>query len=143
MTKQILHLFGDGDQIRLPFITDIVSVSVLYVHVEFESQCSKDYLKLCCNFISIGDNSQGIICAFHQPPRMKDTFYEPQFKQRYSVVEKYSDKYVRIVTDQKNKVKKCHVQLEVERAWTRPKRSLPTIPFSSTWQSIERWKSFS
>ena len=116
MTRRILHLFAEGDQVRLPFISDLIKCTVLYVHVEFEANTSKDYVKLCCNFISICNNSQGIICAFHLPPRIRNTTYEPQFKERYDVIEKYSDLYLRIVTSNSNRIKKFYVRVEIEQA---------------------------
>ena len=113
MNKRILHLFADGNTIELPYLSSLENVAVLYVHVEFEKQTSKDYVKLCTNFISMGNNNQQIICAFYQPPRVRDSVFLPQFKQRYDVMEK-SDLTVTFVTSEENKIKKCYVQLEIE-----------------------------
>ena len=116
MNRRILHLFVEGNQVQLPFISSLEKISVVYVHVEFEKQTLKDYVKLCCNFVSICNNSQGIISAFYQPPRVKDSVFVPQFKQQYTVIEKYSDLNIRVVTDKENKVKRCYIQLEIEQA---------------------------
>ena len=116
MTRQILHLFAEGEQVCLPFISDLIKCTVLYVHVEFETNTAKDTVKLSCNFISICNNFQSILCAFHLPPRVRDITYEPRFREPYDVVEKYSDLYLRIVTGNSNTVKKVYVRLEVEQA---------------------------
>ena len=114
MNRKILHLFADGDKIELPYISSLESVAVVYVHVEFEKQTKKDYVKLCANFITNYNNHQGIICAFHQPPRGKDAVHVPQFRQHYDVNEK-QDLVVKVVANEENKIKKCYVQLEYEQ----------------------------
>ena len=118
ITRKVLHLFADADEngevkILLPSARTYISVAVSYVHVEFAKRSSKDYIKICADFINFYDNHERIICAFRQPQNMRDHIYEPQFKERYDVCSSlYSDKHIKVIS--KNQIQKVYIRLEVE-----------------------------